>query len=153
LSVSGERKLSILTRSVETIRLEVSRVLPGNLSHLVSQSSGPFQAPEFRDSWRYRYGQDDLGFGFDDLSEGATDERTFAPDPTGKNHYTELDFTWMLAKTAVPRGLFWLVVQEWDSQQKKPVPQGAVDRRLILLTDLGLVVKDAADGTHEAFVQ
>jgi len=144
LSLTGERKLSILTRSLGAVQLEVSRVLPGSLSHLVSQSSGPFQNPQFGER---------RDFGLDDLAEVFAELRTFPPDPTGRNHYTELDFSSLLASKAMPRGLFSLVVQEWDAKNKKPVAGGAVDRRLVLLTDLGLVVKDSADGSHDAFVQ
>ncbi len=155
LSLSGERKLSILTRSVENVELEVSRLLPGSISHLVAQTSGPFQHPEFGGSWTSWDEETAIehGFGMDDLSELFTEVRTFPPDPTGRNRYTELDFTSLLAKGGLPRGLFSLIVREWDPKEKKPVSGGASDKRLVLLTDLGVVVKDAADGSHDAFVQ
>ena len=152
LSLTGERKLSIRTRSVDAIQLEVSRILPGNLSHLVSQSAGPFQNPQFAESYRYGY-QAPRDFGLDNLSEIFTEVRTFPADPSGRNHYTELDFSSLLSNGTPPRGLFSLAVQAWDPQKKEPLAEGPEDRRLVLLTDLGLVVKDSADGSHDAFVQ
>jgi alpha-2-macroglobulin len=155
LSLAGDRKLSIRTRSVDAIRLEVSRILPGNLSHLVSQSAGAFQNPQFAETWGgYRYGyQPSRDFGLDNLSEIFTEVRTFPPDPSGRNHYAEFDFSSLLSNGATPRGLFSLSVQAWNPQKKEPLSGGPADRRLVLLTDLGLVVKDSADASHDAFVQ
>jgi len=182
LSLSGEKKISILTRNVPAIRIEVSRLLPGTVSHLVSQSQGNFSDP----SWR-QYG--DLGFGFDDLSEVISEVRLLPAEPSGKNQYSVFDFAPMLSSGALPHGLFWLKIQAWDPVNKQPLgaeaPQvrpwvmtrrrhqrmgmgqpwvqqpsvtyqpttSASDQRLILLTDLGLVVKDSADGSHDVFVQ
>jgi alpha-2-macroglobulin len=179
LSLSGEKKISILTRNVAAIRIEVSRLLPGTVSHLVSQSQGTFSDPTF---WR-QYG--DLGFGFDDLSEVTSEVRQLPAEPSGKNQYSVFDFGPLLSSGALPHGLFWLKIQAWDPVKKEPLepaapnfrawsmlgrrhrrlgqpwlpqPQvtnqnSASDERLILLTDLGLVVKDSADGSHDVFVQ
>jgi uncharacterized protein YfaS (alpha-2-macroglobulin family) len=179
LSLSGEKKISILTRNVPAIQIEVSRLLPGTISHLVSQTQGTFSDPSF---WR-QYG--DLGFGFDDLSEVVSEVRLLPVDASGKNQYTVFDFAPLLSSGALPHGLFWLKIQAWDPVNKQPLgtpapevrpwqgtrggyrrhrrqpapqPQQtnqeyASDERLVLLTDLGLVVKDSADGSHDVFVQ
>ena len=179
LSFSGEKKISILTRNVPAIKIEVSRLLPGTISNLVSQSQGTFSDPMF---WR-QYG--DLGFGFDNLSEVISEVRTLPAEPSGKNQYTVFDFAPLLSSGALPHGLFWLKIQPWDPVNDVPlgtaapqpqswqasgqayrrhrrawVPQAQVtsenygsDERLILLTDLGLVVKDSVDGSHDVFVQ
>jgi uncharacterized protein YfaS (alpha-2-macroglobulin family) len=179
LSLSGEKKISILTRNVPAIQIEVSRLLPGTVSHLVSQTQGTFSDPTF---WRQ---YSDLGFGFDDLSEVISEVRLVPVDNSGKNQYTVFDFAPLLSSGALPHGLFWLKIQAWDPINKVPlgtpapevrtwttagrgfrrrrqqwVPQPqpsseeyASDERLILLTDLGLVVKDSADGSHDVFVQ
>jgi len=179
LSLSGEKKISILTRNVPAIKIEVSRLLPGTVSHLVSQSEGTFSNPAF---WR-QYGN--LAFGFDDLSEVISEVRQLPAEPSGKNQYSVFDFAPLLSSGALPHGLFWLKIQAWDPVKQEPaapetpavrywpmagrvrhrrrqqwVPQpqvtnqgSASDERLILLTDLGLVVKDSADGSHDVFVQ
>ncbi|HUO05534.1 MAG TPA: alpha-2-macroglobulin [Candidatus Binataceae bacterium] len=147
LSLTGEKKISILTRSVDSIQFEVSRVLPGGVSHLVAQTSGTFSEPEFA----HRYGS--RSFDFNDLSEVFTQVRQLGAKQGGGNQYTVFDFAPLLSTGALPRGLFSLKIQEWDPENKKPVEGGATDERLILLTDLGLLVKDSADGTHDVFVQ
>jgi alpha-2-macroglobulin len=181
LSLSGEKKISILTRNVPAIQIEVSRLLPGTVSHLVSQTEGTFSDPTF---WR-QYGNST--FGFDDLSEVFSEVRQLPAEPSGKNQYTVFDFAPLLSSGALPHGLFWLKIQAWDPvnkvplgspapapavqswpmaggrhrhreqsyvQQSQPAQQdSAADERLILLSDLGLVVKDSADGSHDVFVQ
>ena len=175
LSLSGEKKISILTRNVDAIKIEVSRVLPGSVSHLVSQSGGTFSNPEF--AGYYQGG----GFGFDDLSEVFSEVRHLGHDPSGKNRYVVFDFAPLQSNGALPRGLFSIKVQEWIDEQGAPaglLEQGAAspsigdvrgrhhhhhqydgvageqaDQRLIVLTDLGLLVKDSVDGTHDVFVQ
>ena len=39
----------------------------------------------------------------------------------------------------------------WDPETKKRI-DGVESRRIVLVTDLGFLVKDAADGTHDVFV-
>src|SRR3984957_7526768 len=171
VSLSGEKKISILTRNVPAIQIEVSRLLPGSVSHLVSQTQGTFSDPTF---WR-QYGNST--FGFDDLSEVISQGRELPADPSGKNQYTIFDFGPLLSSGALPHGLFWLKIQAWDPVNKVPIAgqpevrpytgwshsrrgqaqpiqqDSAADERLILLSDLGLVVKDSADGSHDVFVQ
>jgi uncharacterized protein YfaS (alpha-2-macroglobulin family) len=168
LSLSGEKKISILTRNVDAIEIEISRVLPGSVSHLVSQNAGTFSEPQFASY--YQGGS----FGLDDLSEVFSEVRYLNPDPTGKNRYTVFDFAPMLSNGALPRGLFSIKVQEWiDGQGQQAIFGGGAetsrfhrhrsqysgvageqsDQRLIVLTDLGLLVKDSVDGTHDVFVQ
>ncbi|MBN2244566.1 MAG: hypothetical protein JW755_01845, partial [Candidatus Aminicenantes bacterium] len=48
LSLSGEKKISILTRNLPAVRVELSRVLPGQINHLVSQTRGNFKDPYFQ---------------------------------------------------------------------------------------------------------
>ena len=47
LALSGERKLSILSRGVEQLEFRLARVTPSSINHLVSQSEGNFQSPVF----------------------------------------------------------------------------------------------------------
>jgi hypothetical protein len=47
LALSGERKLPILVRDLPGIRLEIGRLLPQQLQHLVTQTNGDFSHPQF----------------------------------------------------------------------------------------------------------
>jgi alpha-2-macroglobulin len=147
LSLSGDRKISILTRSVSAVRIKVSRLLPGTVSHLVAQTRGTFSNPEFVHDYGRR------AFGLEDLSEIFSEVRPIAFDPSGRNQYMVFDFGPMLSSGALPHGLFSIDVENWDPVNKQVIDGGPSDQRLVLLTDLGFLVKDAVGGTHDVFVQ
>ena len=50
LALNGDRKLSIRSRGLAGIEFEVARVATTQINHLVSQTEGRFEDPEFRDS-------------------------------------------------------------------------------------------------------
>ncbi|MDR1191332.1 MAG: alpha-2-macroglobulin [Verrucomicrobiales bacterium] len=164
LALSGERKLSVLTRGVQRVEFRLGKVADHQIHHLVSQSSGDFQNPYFRN---YEFGEDNL-------SKVFYQTVTVSDDNDAKPNYLTLDFKELLGKNNIAaRGLFFLEAAE--QRDEKTTPQRLADgqrdrgyssawqnqyndsnikdRRFILITDLGLVVKDNADGTHDVFVQ
>ncbi len=140
LSLAGEKKLSVLVRNLRAVQLELSRVLPRALALLAAQSYGKYQRPSFRGYVRG-----------DDLSEVFRDVHAIPEAPPGTPQYDVVDFGSFLSSGAAPRGLFLLHVREWNPDTKEVV-HGASDQRLVLLTDLGFLVKDAQDGSHDVFV-
>src|SRR2546430_10463759 len=46
------------------------------------------------------------------------------------------------------RGLFFVTARGWDPLTKKPI-KAAKDSRFILVTDIGILTKKNADGTHD----
>jgi hypothetical protein len=49
--MSGEKKVALLVRDLPGVKVEIGRVLPGQLQHLVSQSSGIFLTPSLLVNW------------------------------------------------------------------------------------------------------
>ena len=142
LSLSGEKKLSVYARGLRAIRFEVSRVLPDQLNHLVSQTSGDFTRPDFAS---YQFNQDNI-------AERFVEVRQFQAAEPGTSQYASFDFSrYLTTATTSNRGLFFFEVEGWDPRVNRPV--GVRDRRLILVTDLGVIVKDNADASHDVFVQ
>lgn len=139
LSLSGERRLALQARGLEAARVEVSRVRPHQLNHLVSQSGGRFKDPDFH-NW---------SFGPDNVSEAFEEVLALRLEDPAKSQYAALDLGRYLAAEG-PRGLFFLRAEGWDPLARRPT--GPEDRRLVLVTDLGLLVKEAADGSREVFV-
>lgn len=157
LAMSGARQLDVLTRDLPAMRIEVSRLLPRQLQHLVSQTRGDFSTPQFH-NWALN--QDNLSERFSRVER----LQTLAP---GQPAYTALDLAPYL-KADDPqdrRGVFLLKLQGWDTDSEQPIhgPQldqwgerfeGPVtDARLIVVTDLGLLVKRNLDGSQDLFVQ
>ncbi len=57
LALSGERKLSVRSRGLSAIEYEVARVATAQINHLVSQTEGRFQSPEFQAPGRLQSGK------------------------------------------------------------------------------------------------
>ena len=169
LALSGERKLPILVRDLPGLRIEIGRLLPRQLQHLVTQSNGDFAHPQFN-----------AGIQSDNLVDRFEKELVLDLKP-GKAHYETVDFGEYLHKDAQDRrGVFLLKVQGFDPKAKKK-PEGETaqpeesqeapseesteanpesgnpaeqtDQRLVLVTDLGIVAKKSLDGSRDVFVQ
>ncbi|HEY6783625.1 MAG TPA: MG2 domain-containing protein, partial [Gemmatimonadales bacterium] len=141
LSLSGDRKISIYSRDIPELLVEVGRVLPNQLQHLVTQTSLVFGATQFNN----------YEFDASNLTARRADTIPLPPAVPGTAHYQPYDLGPFLSAGANPKGLFLLSAQGYDSLFKRPV--GPQDRRLILLTDIGLLAKRGADGGQDIFVQ
>jgi alpha-2-macroglobulin len=144
LALSGERKLSIRSRGVPLIKFEIDRVLSNQINHLVSQTEGEFQAPEFKHG----------SFDQDNISRIAREDQTISLQNKWKANYSAFDFSKYLQKPSdggSERGLFFVKARGWDPVTKKYI-KGATASRFILVSDLGLLVKKNADHTSDVFV-
>ncbi|MDR0247026.1 MAG: alpha-2-macroglobulin family protein [Burkholderiales bacterium] len=142
LSLSGERKLSVIARDVPAIRYSIGRVLPQQLQHLVNKglSYNDFSKPEV-----YHDLESDVVERFEKIIELPA----LAP---GKPQYQALDLTEYLGQSGkARRGIFLLHVQAYDPKTKWVV--GKRDSRLVMVSDLGLIEKQTVDGHHDFFVQ
>lgn len=183
LALSGERKLAVLVRDLPGIKMEIGRVLPGQLQHLVSQADGDFSKPQF-------YGR----FGQDNLVERFQSQIPLPQLAQGKAHYEAVDLSqYLKGDGQARRGVFLVSISSYDpaaeqrarlDQQRKerqvgeapassddeaddceqdceagdnqaaqPETQTKSDQRLVVVTDLGIVLKRSLDGSQDVFVQ
>jgi len=160
LALSGERKLAVLARDLPGLQMEIGRILPGQLQHLITQSNGSFKGLSFN------------GYiNADNLSERFERKIPLQLAP-GKAHYEALDLSDYLSKDGEKRGVFLLTVHgyqppketiepnvadETQSEQDNPGyqqnPESFEDKRLVLVTDLGLIAKKELDGSQIVYVQ
>lgn len=155
LSMSGEQTLSLFARNLPAIRVEIGRLLPKQLQHLVTQTSGSFGTPQFN-NWAFEAAN---------VTERFYEVIRLQPGDPGKAQYESVDLGKYLHDDAGDRrGVFLLRVQAWDADTDQPLsyaPEawnqtlGAqlADARLLVVTDLGLVVKRSVDGSQDVFVQ
>lgn len=142
LSLSGEKKLSLVSRDVDAVRFRLGRVMPDQINHLVSQSGGDMKLPEFNN----------YNFGEDNITEKFSEIRPLNKVEYGKTQYSSFDLSGYLGgESGAKRGLFFFSAEGWDPVRKAPT--GVSDKRLILVTDLGIVVKNSKDGSRDVFVQ
>jgi uncharacterized protein YfaS (alpha-2-macroglobulin family) len=157
LSLGGDRKVGYLTRDVDMVEVEVGRVLPNQLQHV---------APQMWD-----YAKPELGDLENSIVERFTVKRDYRGKTPGKPTYDSIDLgQYLQDRSQSRRGLFLLHIRsvkpdrrraqndDSDDSDEPDQYQGGPDRpisdtRLILVTDLGFIVKAASDGTREVFVQ
>ena len=146
LTYSGDHKLSVLSRGVSALRFSVGRLLENQIYHLVSQTNGDITNPRFS-GWQ---------FNAQNLSEFGSEIVSINAQHPKEANYSSLDLSRYLQSTnsesSSQFGLFFVEVKEWDLQRKRTV-YGATDSRLILVTDLGVIVKNNANKSHDVFVQ
>jgi uncharacterized repeat protein (TIGR01451 family) len=175
LALNGERKLSVSSRGVDEIEYRLARVNPGEINHLVSQSEGSFQSPIFGSD---NFGESDLAetivkrdsIANTDAAQrnySAFDFSDFVKDSSANEGKLGLFILHVYGrKTGDGAGYYQQggdvlkdsdLAQQNDYHGEKSRPENIdtllSDRRLILVTDLGLIVKDNADATHDVFVQ
>ncbi|AEG00857.1 alpha-2-macroglobulin family protein [Methylomonas methanica] len=174
LSLSGDKKLGVTTRGVNQVKVQLQRILPHNMHHLVQFTSGSFQNPDFNlpiEHFAETYSYDEI------LPAGQAMQR----------QYFAVDFGRFTKTNGYPpRGLFLLSVAEKkpepaescqnqeeagdDDSENQQYAEGEEndseqngcdadtdsevdqDKRLVLLTDMGLLAKTASDGKQTIFV-
>lgn len=174
LSMSGSKRISVVSRNLPGMKLEIGRVLPDQLQHLVSFNQGSYTQP-------------DLGYSFseDHIVERFEQKRVFPKAGPGEAHYEGVDLGQYLKEGK--RGVFLLHLSAYDPvAEKKKADKAAqaadgngngnadeaangddannngdgsndtpspTDTRMIVVTDLGMLVKRALDGSQDVFVQ
>ena len=147
LALNGERKLSVKTRGVEMINYEIARVPADQINHLVSQTRGEFQNPEFVN---YRFDEENI-------ARIAREKQSIVMESLFKPNYSVFDFAGHLKPAtdggSPMQGLFFLTAQAWDPKENKPMEDVSYDKRFILVTDIGILVKVNTDDSREVFLQ
>ncbi|HEV2607565.1 MAG TPA: MG2 domain-containing protein, partial [Xanthomonadaceae bacterium] len=185
LSLNGSKRISVVTRNMPGMHLQVGRVLPDQLQHLVSLNQGNFSHPQLPGD-----------FSEEHIVERFELKRSFPKDDPGHAHYEGIDLAQYLKEGK--RGVFLLHLSGYDekaekkaaaakAKAKKLADEGmtaqasdeesgdetasdnsssegdeggdssdsekASDNRLIVVTDLGMLVKKSLDGSQDVFVQ
>ena len=168
LSLSGDKRVSVVSRNVPGMKLTIGRVLPDQLQHLVSFNDGTYVKPDIS----YRIGEDHIVERFDNT-------RVFPKGDPGQAHYEGVDLGQYLKEGK--HGVFLLHLSSYAPPKKKAQASDDAtsdddadsdssasddssgdgssssdetsDTRLIVVTDLGLLAKKALDGSRDVFVQ
>ncbi|MDR8726934.1 alpha-2-macroglobulin family protein [Burkholderia pseudomultivorans] len=172
LSMSGSKRLSVVSRNLPGMKVEIGRVVPDQLQHLVSFNNGSYSRPELSYS-----------FSEDHIVERFVQKRAFPSGDPGKAHYEGIDLGQYLK--GGKRGVFLLHLSKYDPAAEKKKSDDAQegdassdgdnsqdqsdqadsgdagsdddsalgDTRLIVVTDLGMLVKRALDGSQDVFIQ
>jgi alpha-2-macroglobulin len=155
LALSGDKTISLFARNIPAMKVEVGRLLPRQLQHLVTQTNGRFAQPVFN-NW---------SFDAANITERFVKVLRMPGAPPGKALYESLNLgEYLNADAADRRGIFLMRVVAWNADTDQPLDYAPDewnaslgtalnDTRLIVVTDLGLVVKRSVDGSQDVFVQ
>lgn len=139
LLLSGEQKLQLISRGVPQLKVRLAKVLPQHLNHLISQSGGDITNPFF---YNNNFGPENLA----EISEKILAVNTAQPQ---KNQFLSLDLKPHLQQGGM--GVYF--VELYQHNPEYPNWRGEVlDKRLVLVTDLGLMVKHQNDSSQRLFV-
>ena len=145
LALNGERKLSIRSRALAGVEYEIARVATSQINHLVSQTAGRFEHPQFKVP---------PYFTEENISRIALEHQPIALENKWSANYSTFDFSEHLQKPSdggSERGLFFLTARGWDPVKKQSI-RSIRDSRFLLITDIGIVVKNNADQSHDLFL-
>ena len=155
LSVNGDKQISVAARNVPGLRLDIKRVIPSQLQHIVSFKSSTYSSANF-------YQLNDEYF-----TEHFTYQTAVNNEKPGEMNYQGIDLSRYLSTNPDShRGVFLLTLSEWQPEKKKSqVVEGeegeereeseprASDSRFVVVTDLGIIAKRSQDKTRDVFVQ
>ena len=131
----GSHEAVFYSRGVNKLKVSVARIGAENINHLVTQSSGDFAHPFFT---HYDFTENNIAEVF---------EKTLpinSKNPA-KADYSSLNLDDYLQNK---KGIFLLRLVGFADDEHS----SNVEKRLIVITDLGIVVKDNTDNSHNIFV-
>jgi len=154
LSVKGDKQISVAARNVPGMRLDIKRVIPSQLQHIVSFKSSEYSSTDFnRLSDEY-------------FTEHFKYQTAVNNDNPGEVNYQGIDLSrYLTTDPRSHRGVFLLTLSEWDPKKRAETSdeeaqyqesrEGAVagDSRFVVVTDLGIIAKRSQDKNRDVFVQ
>lgn len=139
LLLSGEQKLQLISRGVPQLKVRLGKVLPQHLNHLISQTGGDISNPFF---YNYSFGPENLA----EITEQVLSVNTRKPQ---QNQFLSLDLKPQLQRAGM--GVYF--VELYQHNPEYPDWRGELlDKRLVMVTDLGLMVKHQNDTSQRVFV-
>lgn len=136
LTLSGARKLSLHARGTDRLQLEVAHIRTEALQHFISQTEGDIRSPAFR-GWTFEK---------EDMAQLDIKDLPMNYQTPQDSQYATFDFAPYLKDGR--KGLFLLNVQGY----LKDEPAGYAEQRFVLVTNMGLLVKQGSDGSREIFL-
>ncbi|MGE4131280.1 MAG: alpha-2-macroglobulin [Bdellovibrionales bacterium] len=136
LSFSGDKKVPLLARNIRKAEVRLYRILPAQLNQFVNDNYRHYNS----------FGQPGFpGLQKETLSEIFKKEIQVPFHNPAATQYFSVDLDEFMPKdSATRKGIFYLEVYS---------SVGPSDRRLVVVTDLGVIVKEANDKSHQVFVQ
>lgn len=138
IPLRGNPAVSFVSRGADTLNVEVARIRPDELNHLMTQTYGSYDRPGFNS----------YNFTEENISEIFRRDLSLKQVHPAEQNFSSLDLQPYLQGR---KGIF-LIKAKAVRHEGKQQYSSAEDRRLIVVTDLGIIVKDNLDNSHDLFV-
>lgn len=136
LSFTGDKTLPLMTRGIAKIDAEIARIPAKSINHLISQAYGSFKRPSFNGY-----------FSADNIAENFKETLALNTALPEKPNYASLNLNPYFENK---KGIFIAKVKGYRTGDSY---SSVSDERLILVTDIGIMVKNDRSGkTHTVFV-
>ncbi|MDR1195679.1 MAG: hypothetical protein LBL00_04285 [Endomicrobium sp.] len=151
IPLSSEHILNFVSQGLSSVDVKVSRILPGSVNHLIAQTGGDIKNPYFGSKSRTRY--------YDDYDDYYEDE-DYRIEPS---RFNESDISSIFSKkisltdTGIKPNFFTLDLKEYFKRGDLGIflvdaaSDGISQKRLITITDIGLMYKKETDGKLKLF--
>jgi len=133
IPLTGSKNLSLVSRNLNKISYVVNQIRLEHINHLIPALMYDYVKPETYDLRAER------------ISERFDGEIPLINKNPQKTQFSSIDLNQFLNNNK--KGLFFITINSKDSQQY------VNDRRFILVTDLGMIVKKSVSGSYDIFVQ
>ncbi|MFQ3248313.1 MAG: hypothetical protein ACI9O6_000115 [Glaciecola sp.] len=144
LTHSKDQRLAFLTRGISDVQVSIGKVIDDELYHLVSQTHGDISNPNFYD-WSFNESNlAEFTKQYISMKDNGADLKTA--------NYASVDLNGLVSKTKEDLGLFFVEIKAWDRKRNREI-YGVSDKLLVLVTDLGVIVKKSQDESQDIFVQ
>lgn len=154
LGLNGERKIGFVSRALDAAELEVGRLLPNQLHQLLALTGGDLTIPSEYEGWQE-----------DRIVERFAEVRPTPSNTPGKPIYDNLDLSGYFKSDSPGHsklGVF--LVRSKGLMLRDPTQKGSIirkdynptddsDSRLLVVTDLGILVKTNKDGSQNVYIQ
>ena len=141
LSLSGDKRLAAYSRGIQNVGYRIHRIMPKDINHLVTQSNGNIENFRFRN----------YNFSIDNISKTYESTLQLGMDSPRELQYFSInmaDYLQTIPRENLRYGLFLIELGELNRSDLN-----VKDRRLIMVSDLGMLVKTNQDGSRDLFVQ
>ncbi|XPV70443.1 MAG: alpha-2-macroglobulin family protein [Halarcobacter sp.] len=141
LALPGEKKLSFAVRGLSGLKVTVQKLQDEQINHLISQSRGDIRSPIFNT----------YSFNSENITDKQLEEYiSLANTDPAEQNFASLDLSKYLYNNG--SGIFFVKVQDYNIQKNRR-DYYLQDKRLIVVTDMGIVVKRASDGSRDVFIE
>ena len=144
LTHSNDQRLAFSTRGILDVQVSIGKVIDAELYHLVSQTHGDIKQPNFH-NWQ---------FNETNLAQFTTQYINMNANlaKLQSASFASVDLNQLMDNDNGGLGLFFVEIKGWDKKRNRQI-RDVSDKLLVLVTNLGVIVKTSQDQSQDVFVQ